>query len=206
MQDWKTTHVTARTFSEDVQIEVVRKSIHALVALVPAIAHLTSVPFALALLGSGTIFYAAAETARMHGYSVVLVSRLTMLAARPRDLGHFILGPVTLGIGAMAGLLLYPDPAASIAIYALAFGDGIASFAGKLIGSVEVPLTNGKTVEGAIACFVAVFLATYAVVGRSEIAGTVAAAAALVELLPTRDMDNIVLPVGTGLVASYLLL
>jgi dolichol kinase len=117
-----------------------------------------------------------------------------------------VLGPVTLGIGAMMSLMLYPDPAATIAIYALAFGDGIASIAGKLFGRVRIPLTSGKTVEGTMACLAAVFVATYSVTGRPELSATVASAAAIIELAPTEDLDNIILPVGVGFIAMQLML
>ena len=60
---------------------------------------------------------------------MAVVSGLTVAAARPGDAG-FVLGPATLGLGAMLALLLYPLPASAIAIYALAFGDAAASVVG----------------------------------------------------------------------------
>ena len=50
--------------------EVVRKALHLLIALVPSLASL-SVPFTLALLAFGTLFYALAETSRRHGHPVI---------------------------------------------------------------------------------------------------------------------------------------
>jgi dolichol kinase len=208
MQDWKMTSSTRTVVGaipEEVQIEAVRKSIHVLIAFVPAMAYSLGVVTAMSVLAAGTLVYTVSETLRLQGRNVLLVSRLTVIAARPRDVGHFILGPVTLALGAMVSLMLYPEPAASIAIYALAFGDGIASFAGKLFGTVRIPFSGGKTVEGTFACFAAVFVTTYTVTANPEIAGTVAAAAALIELAPTRDLDNLIMPAGTGLIASYLL-
>jgi len=35
---------------------------------------------------------------------------------------------------------------------------------------------------------------------------TIAAAATLLEMLPTRDMDNIILPVGVGMLSWYLMI
>jgi dolichol kinase len=45
----------------------------------------------------------------------------------------------------MLSLLLYPDPAASIAIYALAFGDGLASLVGKLVGRIRPASLWGRS-------------------------------------------------------------
>ena len=189
---------------QELQTEIVRKSIHMLIALVPGIAALVGVQFTLALLALGTLFYTYCEVLRMQGYSVALVSQLTSVASRQRETGRFTLGPITLGLGAMIALLLYPDPAASIAIYALAFGDGLASLFGKFFGRLTIPATGGKTIEGSMACFAAVFLTVYALTGRSLEAGIIASAAALLELFPTSDLDNLLLPTGTGLVAALL--
>ena len=198
------TGLSGISLPQELHTEIVRKSIHMLIALVPGLATLFGVQFTLALLSAGTLFYTYCEMLRMQGRNVVLVSRLTSVASRRRESGRLTLGPITLGLGAMIALLLYPDPAASIAIYALAFGDGLASLFGKFFGRMVVPGTGGKTVEGSVACFAAVFLVAHALTGRSMEAGVVAAAAALFELMPSSDLDNLILPTGTGLVAVLL--
>jgi dolichol kinase len=113
------------------------------------------------------------------------------------------MGPVTLGLGAMLALLLYPSPAASIAIYALAFGDGFASLVGKFFGRLRPAFLCGKSVEGSMACFTAVFIAAYRVSPDYRTAFTAAFTAAAVEALPLEDYDNIALPVTVGF-AVYL--
>lgn len=158
----------------------------------------------MALLGGGTLFYVLAEHARRRGVQVFLVSEITVLASREQDQGRFVLSPVTLGVGAMLALTLYPMPASAIAIYALAFGDGLASLAGSILGTIRIPLTGGKTLQGSLTCFLAVFGATLAITGDFVPAVMVGAAAAFLELLPTGDFDNMVLPVGTGFVAMLL--
>jgi dolichol kinase len=105
----------------------------------------------------------------------------------------------------MLALMLYPRSASAVAIYALAFGDGLASLAGKLFGSIRIPLSGGKTLQGSLTCFAAVLLSTVGITRSFAPAVTIAGAATLLELLPTRDFDNIVLPVGTGLVAMLIL-
>ena len=105
----------------------------------------------MALLAFGTVFYVFAEKARLAGRTILIISDLTIIASRERDRGRFVLGPVTLGVGALLALLLYPSTAAALAIYALAFGDGLASLAGKLLPSPRIPLTRGKTLAGSLA-------------------------------------------------------
>jgi len=184
--------------------EVVRKSLHLLIALVPTLASV-SVPFTLALLASGTLFYALAETSRRRGHPVLMVSRLTLIASRAADRDRFVLGPITLGLGAMVALMLYPEPAASIAIYALAFGDGFASLVGRLVPSPRLPLTRGKSVMGSLACFAAVFVSSFSLARTPAQAALVALTATALEAAPSGDFDNLLVPVGTGLVATALL-
>jgi phytol kinase len=195
---------TRRAISRDLQTELIRKSIHLSIALAPTIATLIGTAVTIMLLGTGTLVYAIAEHERRNGRSIAIISRLTVLASRGRDRDHFVLGPVTLGLGAMMAMMLYPDPAASIAIYALAFGDGIASFAGKLLGRVKLPFTGGKTLEGSLACATAVAIAAYAVYPVPAVVAAAALVATILEAIPTGDADNLILPVGVGMVISFL--
>ena len=184
--------------------EIVRKALHLLIAFVPLLAGI-NLQATMMLLAAGTLFYVFAERLRIEGRTVFLISDLTIIASRQRDRGRFVLGPVTLGVGAMLSLLLYPSTAAAIAIYALAFGDGFASLAGKLFRSPSVPLTRNKTLAGTAACFTAVFLGTWKLTGRVSTAVFIAISATLLELIPIRDFDNLILPVGTGLIATCIL-
>jgi len=124
------------------------------------------------------------------------------MASRPRDMGRFVMGPVTLGLGALLALLLYPSPAAVIAIYALAFGDGLASLAGKIFGKLRPSFLFGKSIEGTFVCFAAVFISAIAVSGSLQIALAAAVTAAVIEVLPLEDFDNIAIPVTVGLVVQ----
>jgi dolichol kinase len=189
---------------QEIKTELVRKSMHFLIALSPAMAFLNR-PLTVGLLMAGTLFYTLMETLRLSGVEVPLVSSLTSMASRPRDRDRFVLGPVTLGLGALLALLLYPSPAASIGIYALAFGDGFASLVGKTFGKHRPAFMLGKSIEGSLACFSAVFISAYGVSRRLTVAFTVAFAAALVEALPLKDYDNLVLPISVGFVAQLLL-
>jgi dolichol kinase len=181
----------------ELKTEIVRKTLHFLIALSPGMAAVNR-PLTVALLMLGVLFYACMESFRLSGMAIPLISSVTVMAARTRDQGRFILGPVTLGLGALISLLLYPSPAASIAIYALAFGDGFASLVGKVFGRIRPAFLLGKSVEGSAACFIAVIIAAYAVSGNFGLAVFAALIATVVEALPLEDYDNIALPLSVG--------
>ena len=189
--------------------ELIRKALHFLIALTPFLAGINKI-LTLILLASGTFAYTVMESLRQRGIQIPLVSHLTVAASRRRDMGRFVLGPVTLGIGAFLPLLLFPPLTAAIAIYALAFGDGTASLAGKFIGRIRPPFLFGKSLEGSLACFLGTFVSAYLVTvqaGSKSIGTALAAAstAAAAELLPFRDWDNVIIPMAVGLVVRYFL-
>lgn len=190
---------------QEVKTEIFRKSIHILIAAVPFLAAIHT-PATLSLVGAGVLVYTIAEFLRTNGHEVFLISKITLLASRDQDRGHFVLGPVTLGIGAMLALFLYPEPAATIAILALAFGDSMSSLIGKIYGNVKIPFTGGKTFAGSFACLLVVSFITYQVTANAGIAFFIGAVAAFFEALPSRDLDNIIMPVGTGFVASMIII
>jgi dolichol kinase len=189
---------------EDVKTELIRKAIHFLIALSPLMASVSR-PFTVAFLMAGTLFYAAMECFRLSGARIPVVSTLTRMASRSRDQGRFVLGPVTLGLGALLSLLLYPSPASAIAIYALAFGDGFASLIGKFFGRHRPALLKGKSIEGSLACFFAVFFVTHQVTLSYRVAFIAALTATLTEALPLDDYDNIVLPLSVGFAVQFTL-
>jgi phytol kinase len=185
------------------QGEMVRKSLHLLIALVPMLAAV-NLTATLALLAMGTLFYAFAEASRRQGSPIIVVSDITLFASRQIDIGGFVLGPVTLGLGAMLALILYPEPAASIAIFALAFGDGFASLVGTMVRGPRIPFLRGKTFAGSLACFSAVFLVTLRITMRPGSALLVAGAATILEGIPAGNFDNIIVPFGVGMLATKL--
>jgi dolichol kinase len=185
----------------ELKTEVIRKSIHFLIALSPSMAAINW-PFTVLLLMTGTLLYTYMELARLSGIHIPYISSLTNMASRSRDKGHFVLGPVTLGIGSSLALLLYPSPAASIGIYALAFGDGFASLVGKAFGRIRPAFLLGKSIEGSAACFIAVFFIAYQVSYNYPIALLAAVSATVVEALPLDDYDNLAIPITVGLVVQ----
>lgn len=192
------------TISKEIRTELFRKTIHMMVGLVPIFAAI-NLGFTMAMLGALTMVYTYAEVQRLNGNAVPIIGKITMSAARERDAGKIVLGPITLAIGCMLALLMYPNPAATIGIFALAFGDGLSSLVGKIFGSIKIPFTGGKSLEGSLACFIAVFAVCFNITRLSNESFVIASWATLLEALPTKDMDNIIIPVGTGMAASIML-
>ena len=189
---------------EELKTEIVRKAIHMAISLVPLLAAVDK-GAAFAILAGGIVVYTYSEMLRSEGRSVALIAGIKELALRDRDRDRFAMGPVTLAMGAMAALFFYPEPAAAIAIYALAFGDGFASLAGKFAGKRRVPYTGGKTDVGSLACFTAVFFTTYRITGSFKNSVLIASIATLTELLPLGDFDNLIIPIVTGYTATVLM-
>ncbi len=68
----------------ELRTELVRKTIHLLIALTPSLALLTGIGFTLAVLGAGTLLYAYAESLRLTGRQVAVISYITFYRrARP---------------------------------------------------------------------------------------------------------------------------
>ncbi|MGA2478769.1 MAG: phosphatidate cytidylyltransferase [Spirochaetia bacterium] len=197
-EGFKSTAIAARF-----QGEIVRKSLHLLIAVVPLLAAV-NLTGTLILLALGTVFYAFAEASRRSGNPVLVVSDLTLIASRQKDMGAFVLGPVTLGLGAMLSLILYPEPSASIAIFALAFGDGFASLIGTIVRGPKIPFLRGKTFAGSFACFAAVFLITFGITRQPLPSLAIASAATALEGIPAGNFDNIIIPFGVGMLATKL--
>jgi dolichol kinase len=182
----------------ELKTEIIRKSIHFLIALCPSMAAVNR-PLTVAILMIGTLGYTFMEYLRLSGIKVPVISSITSMASRSKDMDHFVMGPVTLGLGALLALLLYPSPVAAISIYALAFGDGFASLVGKFFGKWRPAFLFGKSIEGSLACFTAVLISAYAVSGDTRIAFAVAFTAMVVEAMPLEDYDNLALPVTVGM-------
>ncbi|MBQ9238265.1 MAG: phosphatidate cytidylyltransferase, partial [Treponema sp.] len=142
--------------------ELFRKSIHLCSAVIPTVLYRAYVP-TLVCLGAAVVVYSICEYIRRRGGTVPIVSKITETAARERDDHRFVGGPVTLVFGIILAAVLLPPLPARIGIYALSFGDGLASLVGRLCGRVHIPGTHGKTVAGSVACFVAVLGSSYAV-------------------------------------------
>ena len=177
--------------------ELFRKSIHICSSFVPFFLGIAYWPV-IALLVLAVIVYTVSEILRSHNINIPLISKITEIAARKRDENHFVLGPVTLVCGILAAALFLPLDCARVGIFALAFGDGLASLMGKLIGKITIPGAHGKTVAGSLTCFTAVTVSTFCCCGNCFTALVIGTVAMFIEMLPLSDFDNLIIPPMVG--------
>ncbi len=185
------------------QKEVFRKSIHICTAFVPLCLYFFRKQTLIFLFVAGLI-YTLSEFLRIKGFNVPIIASITEAAARKRDQNRFVLGPVTLVAGCLLCAFLWDGMFASVGIYSLAFGDGLASLSGKLYGRVEIPFTGGKTAEGSLTCFTAIFITSFLVLNNTALSFIAALCGTLIEVLPLKDFDNICIPVVLGGVCQFL--
>lgn len=203
ISDFRYRKISQTATVNDLLKESFRKSIHICAAFVPFLAD-WNFRWTITSLSAVICFYIYCEYRRLSGNAMPVVSKITAYAARKRDEGRFVLGPVTMALGVLFTLILFPPEAARIGIFALAFGDGIASLAGKLFGRVRLPFSKGKTLEGSSACFIAVYLSSLAVTNDPIRSFLIAFVAMAIEVLPIRDYDNLLIPVCISAFACLL--
>ena len=185
--------------------EFFRKSIHLCSAFIPFLLKYFYWPVIIALSITVTV-YSICEIFRLHGINIPIISIVTAAAARKRDENKFVLGPVTLSLGIIICSLIWNPLPASIGVYALAFGDGLASLSGKLFGQVRIPFTEGKTVAGSLTCFAAIFISAFLASGSAYIALIVSSVGMFIEVLPLNDFDNLIIPIVLGGIAQFALI
>ena len=183
--------------------ELFRKSIHICSSFVPLFLSFAYWPV-IGFLVLALILYTISEILRARNINIPLISKVTEIAARKRDENRFVLGPVTLVCGILLAALMFPLEYARVGIFALAFGDGLASLFGKLFGKLPIPGAHGKTVAGSLTCFFAVFVSTFCCCGNCMISLIVATCAMFIEMLPLSDFDNLIIPPAIGWIYSAL--
>lgn len=183
--------------------ELFRKSIHILTVFVPFALHIAYIPTLIALTFV-LVLYLISEILRLHKISLPFISEITNAAARKRDGHGFVWGPVTLALGVIITALFFQPLAAQIGITALALGDGLASLAGKFCGKLCIPFTKGKTLAGSFTCFFAIFLSTCIITQNPTHSVLIAIVGAIIELIPIKDFDNILIPILLAFLAQFL--
>lgn len=183
--------------------ELFRKSIHICSSLVPLFLKFAYWPV-IGLLVTALILYTISEILRSKNINIPFISKVTEIAARKRDENRIVLGPITLVLGILLAALILPLDCARVGIFALAFGDGLASLMGKLFGKITIPGAHGKTAAGSLTCFFAVFVSTFCCCGNCLTALIIAFAAMFIEVLPLSDFDNLIIPPAIGFIFMIL--
>lgn len=196
--------ILVKKYQNSLYKEFFRKLIHLCSAFIPLLLskfyYLTIILLALAGLG-----YTISEIVRIKGHKIPIITDVTLMAARGRDNGKFVLGPICLVVGIIITALVFPGMPSTIGILSLAFGDGLASLFGKMFGKTQIPFTKGKTFVGSFTCFVAIFCCTYAVCKNVKYALIIAVSGTLIEIIPLKDFDNLIIPFVLALISYYLI-
>jgi len=191
--------------SKTLKKEFFRKAIHMFSSFTPFL-YFFSRSLVLVGLLIVTLIYFLSEVLRSKNIRIPIISRITEIASRSRDEGKLVLGPITLSIGIFLTFTLFDYRTATLAIFAVSFGDGVASLFGKIIGGVKIPFTFGKTMSGSMGCFITL-CSVYLLCGLDvSQALVISAAGAIIEAFPTGDFDNLILPISTGLIIQNLIL
>ncbi|HQJ06557.1 MAG TPA: hypothetical protein PLI57_09290, partial [Spirochaetota bacterium] len=126
--------------SKTLKKEFFRKAIHMFSSFTPFL-YFFSRSLVLVGLLIVTLIYFLSEVLRSKNIRIPIISRITEIASRSRDEGKLVLGPITLSIGIFLTFTLFDYRTATLAIFAVSFGDGVASLFGKIIGGVKIPFT-----------------------------------------------------------------
>jgi len=191
--------------SKTLKKEFFRKIIHMFSSFTPFL-YFFSRSLVLVGLLIVTLIYFLSEVLRSKNIRIPIISKITEIASRSRDEGKLVLGPITLSIGIFLTFTLFDYRTATLAIFAVSFGDGVASLFGKIIGGIKIPFTFGKTISGSMGCFI-VLCSVYSLCGLDiSQALLISTAGAVIEAFPTGDFDNLILPISTGLIIQNLIL
>ncbi|GAB62500.1 MAG: hypothetical protein DWB56_01570 [Candidatus Jettenia sp.] len=177
--------------------EIRRKFLHILIACVPIFSNFiyyTTQMTLLALLGA----YVISECLRINGYSFPLLGRITRSSVRKVEERDFAFGPVTLILGAVLSLHFFPAMIANIAIWIVAFADTAATIVGRSLGVHRIPYNKKKSLEGTFAAMIVAFLCGYIYL-PIPVALFIALISSMIESLPLKSLDNLFMPIGTGL-------
>jgi phosphoserine phosphatase/dolichol kinase len=183
--------------------DVLREIIHASGIAIPVLSSLIGIYTTAYFILFVTAFYVISELTIMEKSSLPVISSITRHATTPEELYEFRAAPLFFAFGILLTLLLFPSPASSAAIVIFALGDSTASLFGKMFGKRTLPFNKGKTLEGSLIGFVfASSAATFFV--NPFMAASGAAVAMLIESLPLPINDNLVLPLVTGTLLTFM--
>ena len=182
--------------------ELRRKGIHVcslFVLLLAGVNYLLTLELLLAI----TFVYALSEWARLNGIGFPALGYITRLCVRTCERRRFAFAPVTLALGILLSLMLFPALIASITIAILACADSMATIVGKFYGKIRIPYNHKKSLEGSAAFLIIAFICA-AIYLPLKTALIVSLVSCIIESLPVKH-DNISIPLGTGLFLGLLI-
>ncbi|MBU7014048.1 MAG: phosphatidate cytidylyltransferase [Theionarchaea archaeon] len=181
--------------------ELKRKLIHGLGLCVPVIYWMTSREYTLLFLGIAATGAVIIEVLRAvwEDFNSLLL-KLFGKFARDHERTH-ITGATCFSMAALLVVALFSKPVAVSSLLFLTLGDSMAAVIGTRFGVHRI---QGKSLEGSAACFGVCSVVGWCALGWVGVAG--AAAATVVELLPSPLDDNVRIPLASGSVMHLLLI
>jgi HAD superfamily phosphoserine phosphatase-like hydrolase len=183
--------------------DILREIIHASGIAIPFLSSLIGIYTTAYFILFVSAFYVISELTIMEKGSLPVISSITRHATTPEELYEFRAAPLFFAFGILITLLLFPRPASDAAIVIFAVGDSTASIFGKMFGRRTLSFNKGKTLEGSLIGFVFASSAAAFFV-NPFMAASGAAVAMLIESLPLPINDNLVLPLVTGALLTFM--
>jgi dolichol kinase/phosphoserine phosphatase len=183
---------------------LLREMIHGSGIFIPILAILFGVPIVALFIMIVVALYSLSEAQRVRGKSIPFFSTITRHAASASELRKIAFAPIYFAFGIFLTIILFPTPASSAAIAIFAFGDSAASLIGGTFSRKHLPYNGAKTLEGSLAFLLFSFVGALTFVSPT-IAILGAAIGTFVEYLPLPINDNLLIPLVTALVLTFII-
>jgi len=186
--------------------ELARKAIHYTASLIPVLYYFVfNRTITLIVLGACSAIFVIAELLRMSYPRLYrLYLKIFGFMIRHHERREKFTGATFVFLGSFLTVFLFPKEVAVIALLFLTIGDPTACLIGLAIGKHK--LIGEKTVEGSLAFIMAGLIATSwisTVPFATKIAGVILAG--LIELIPWRIDDNLMIPLLSGTIMMILM-
>jgi dolichol kinase len=145
-----------------------------------------------------TAFFVFFDIIRHHSRTIGLIYENHLIGSVIRQGERSrLVGSSYFMIGACLCVWLLDKPVAIVSLFVLIISDTMAAFAGTALG--RIVLFGSKTLEGSAAFFLSALLIVFVYPGVPFLWGVAGAVVAtLVELLPLRIDDNLLIPIAMG--------
>ncbi len=176
--------------------EIFRKGIHILGCGIPFLASIDK-GITIIILVLTTILYILSEFLRKEGIKLLLFSTITTRALRYNEKRGIVLGPVFLAAGIALTLVLFRKEIYFPAILVGCISDSASALIGKKLGRIRIPFSTMRTLEGSGGFFITASI-IISFFYPLKIALPVAFISTMLELIPLYNLDNLLIPIGTG--------
>jgi dolichol kinase len=148
------------------------------------------------------VLYPIIEMGLAKGFHIPLLSHLTKNSKRPHEHRSGFAWPAYfIAIGYLFSIIFFRREVACLAILHVSLGDSIAAIVGQQWGKSKLPFNHDKSWLGSGAYLVATFLAGLFFLPWLP-SLILAVTGALIESLPFKNFDNLLIPVVISLLAN----